>query len=236
MDTVSILGGLTKFSPIISIRSIIDKDMGVLKYVLLELRNEKYFDLDKVTNKTYFEILSDLYNRSEVNPLYYLMKNEADKDFLDECYKELLTDYEDEIMHYSVLTDMYALIQEFKDSGDIIPYILYYTDLEKQFCETDPVLSKFQAVHIEEFKKEIAKYTQIYFNYVDEVREVLDIIEKRAIYFSTAGYNLAEDNDGFIDDDLLNELILRGNNMAVYDMYGPVVEKRYKPKENEETN
>ena len=77
----------TKFTPLISFYTLIDRDMGLIKNILINYRNEEIFNLKQ--DKKYFEILGEVYKRKESNPLYYLLKvdNKENRSFLDECYE-----------------------------------------------------------------------------------------------------------------------------------------------------
>lgn len=56
----TLLGTINKSTPLISIEAILDLDMAVIKYAILELRNPKYFDLDKVSDMSYIQLLGEI--------------------------------------------------------------------------------------------------------------------------------------------------------------------------------
>lgn len=212
----------TKFTPLISFHAIIDMDMGLIKNILINYRNENVFDLKK--DKKYFEILGEIYRRKETNPLYYLLKvdNQAARTFVDECYQEFLAEKEEEILSYSVSTDMYNLMRDFYNNSEIIPTILYYSQYQKNVLDNDPFLCKIKSVYIEDLKTDQEKrniYDQFYFKTIDEAELFLPLSNK-TFYFSTTGRNLNETNDDilFSNEDVY-EIYKRGNKINLFDIY-----------------
>lgn len=212
----------TKFTPLISFYSIIDRDMGLIKDILINYRNENVFDLKK--DKKYFEILAEIYKRKEDNPLYCLLKvdNESSRIFVDECYEEFITEKEEEILSYSVTTDMYNLMREFINSSEIIPTILYYTQYQKNILDNDPLLSKIKTVGIRELRRHENKrneYDQFYFRYITEADIFLNLSNK-TFYFSTSGVNLNDDNDDIkLSNEEVFDIYKRGNKINLFDIY-----------------
>lgn len=211
-----------KFTPLISFYSIIDVDMGLIKDIIINYRNENVFDLKK--DKKYLDILSSIYKRKETNPLYYLLRvdNKESRDFVDECYEEFITEKEEEILSYSVTSDMYNLVREFYNSSEVIPTILYYSQYQKNVIDNDPLLSKIKSVSFIELKRNEEKrneYDQFYFRYIEE-SEIFLSLKNKTFYFSTTGRNLIEDNS---DIDISNEDVIeiykRGNKINLFDMY-----------------
>ena len=212
-DSTKIWGEFeTKFTPLISFYSIIDRDIGLIKNILINYRNENVFDLKK--DKKYFEILADIYQRKENNPLYYLLKvdNESSRAFVDECYEEFITEKEEEILSYSVTTDMYNLMREFINSSEIIPTILYYTQHQKNILDNDPLLSKIKTVAIGELRRHENKrneYDQFYFR-----------LSNKTFYFSTSGVNLNDTNDDIkFSNEEVFDIYKRGNKINLFDIY-----------------
>lgn len=212
----------TKFTPLISFYSIIDRDMGLIKNILMNYRNEDIFDLKK--DKKYFEILGSIYRRKEENPLYYLLKidNEQSRVFVDECYEEFISEREAEVLSYSVTTDIYNLLRDFNNSSEIIPAILYYTQAQKNIIDNDPLLSKIKSVSIGELTRHPEKrdeYEQFYFKFIEEAEMFLELRNK-TFYFSTTGRNLNENNDDikFTNEEVL-EIYKRGNKINLFDIY-----------------
>ena len=212
----------TKFTPLISFYTLIDRDMGLIKNILINYRNEEIFNLKQ--DKKYFEILGEVYKRKESNPLYYLLKvdNKENRSFLDECYEEFITERESEVLSYSVTTDMYNLIREFVNSSEVIPTILYYTQAQKNILDNDILLSKIKSISIDELtqnEEKKAEFEQFYFKFIDESIPFLSL-SNRTFYFSTTGLNLDENNEDIIfsNEDVF-EIYKRGNKINLFDMY-----------------
>lgn len=227
------VGLIYKSSPVISFYSLIDEDMSLIKYVIKEFRNKEVFDLEKISNMTYMQILSSIYKRKYKNPLYFLSKDEKYNDFLDECYEEFISLYEKDILNYAVSTEMMNVIIQFKKSGDIVPYILYYNDTQKDFIES---IDRFRGIntvsleYLSEKDSDIGNrkqlYTQFYFKYFDEIDPFKDLIGK-TYYFSTCGLNLNDDNSDIKENDLIIDLIKRNNKINLFDMYRMDILGRY---------
>lgn len=210
-----------RFTPLISFYSIVDIDMGLIKNILINYRNENVFDLKK--DKKYFEILSEIYKRKEKNPLYCLLKidNEKSREFVDECYKEFINEREEEILSYAVSTDIYNLIRQFYNSSEIIPTILYYTKAQKDIINNDQLLSKIKSISIDELNNDESKnqFEQFYFKYLDEAESFWNLNNK-TFYFSTTGINLNDNNDDInISNEDIYEIYKKGNKINLFDMY-----------------
>lgn len=219
MNTV--WGGLSeKFTPLISFRSIVDEDMGLIKNIIINYRDDRFFNLD--INKSYFSILGDLYKRKYINPLYYLMKDEKDKEFLDQCYSEFMTEKEDEVLQYAITSDIYNLVRDYNNSGEIIPTILYYSQAQKKVIDNDALLSKIRSISIEELANSNSKrnsFGQFYFRTVEELDPFADLKHK-TFYFSTIGTNLNETNDDIkFDNEFVMKIYTNGSKINLFDMY-----------------
>lgn len=219
MNTV--WGGLNeKFTPLISFRSIVDEDMGLIKNIIINYRDDNYFNLN--ITKNYFHILGDLYKRKYINPLYYLMKDEKDKEFLDQCYSEFMTDKEDEVLQYSITSDIYNLVRDYNNSGEIIPTILYYSEAQKKVIDNDPLLSKIKSISVEELKKSESKrnsFGQFYFRTTEEA-DIFLHLKHKTFYFSTMSINLNEANDDIkFDNEFVIKIYTNGSKINLFDMY-----------------
>ena len=214
-------GGLKeRLTPLISFHSIIDEDMGVLKDVIINYRNEEIFNLDIKRNK--FQIIGDLYRRKYENPLYYIMKDEKYKSFVDECYEEFITEKEDEILNYSISTEIYQLIEEFKKSNDIIPTILYYSEAQRKVIENDALLSKINYISFSNLisnRDRIEDFGQFFFKRINESNPFKDF-KAKTYYFSTCGLNLNEDNSDLnMDNDFVFHIYKNGGRISLFDLY-----------------
>ena len=226
MNTVgsNVLGGLNKSTPLISIYTVLDLDMAVIKYTLINLRNPQYFDLDKVTDMSYIQLVGEIYRRKYINPLYYLMKSEDLKESMDEVYNELMEKEEYELLKLAPSTDILPLLDSFVKSGDIKPSILCYNDIEKQFLEENQ--NQFRGISIITLKEIMNStnnfnvYSQIYLRYWEkEIVYFKNKIIRRTFYVSTSGFNLTEDNNDLENNDLILEILKYNNKISLFDMY-----------------
>ena len=215
----SALGGMLKAIPLISFHSIIDEDIACLKYAILDIGVNPSFDLDSIKSKTFYNIIYDLYMRKYKNPIYYIKSNNANIELLDRVYDELLTDIEDKVLKRAITTEMYSVLLEFKQSSDIIPNILYYTEAQKVLLQSIDKLSGINLVNIEEAKINPNQWSQFYFKYTTEF-EPFEKLKDKTFYFSSCGLNLNEDNSDInIEKDRLVSAIKNRNKISLYDIY-----------------
>ena len=218
--------GLTKKSnPLISFHCLIDEDLSLIKYVLLNFRNETVFDLNKVINMTFFDIIRELYERKYKNPLEFLMKNDNDRSFLQECYNEFIRDHESEILEHATGTEIMRLIVDYKNSGDIIPYILYYTDAQKAILDSEKTLNNIKKLKYDklvrgDYPEKAEDFSQYYFKYIDEIFDCkFENFSGKTFYFSTCSLNLNEDNSDIKDPEFAMNVIKNDSKMNLFDLY-----------------
>ena len=214
----STIGGM-KSIPLISFHTIIDEDLACLKYAILDIGINPSFNLDSIKSKTFYNIVHDLYMRKYKNPLYYIKSDNANIELLDRVYEELLTDVEDKVLKHAVTTEMFNVLLDFKQSSDIIPSILYYTEKQKALLESINSLKGITLVSIEEAKTQPNQWSQIYFKYITEL-DPFEKLEDKTFYFSSCGLNLIEDNSDIdIERNRLLDIIKNRNKISLYDMY-----------------
>lgn len=207
--------GVINSSPLISIDTIIDEDLSLILYVLSQIRNEKVFDFSKVSGLEINSLIKLLYTRRYKNPLYLLMRDESNKEFLDECYKEFKSSGE-YLVYNAVGTDFFNVVEKFKEAGDIRVTILYHNDGEKYVIDNDPLLSSLDTTSS---NKNMQYYSQLYFRYVDDAKNFLNKMTKKTFYFSSSLLNLNDDCDDFKDSSIIDQLINYRNDISIFDMY-----------------
>ena len=175
-----------KSTPVISFYSIIDEDMAVIKYIILNLYNKNIFDEEFIKNKSYIELLYSIYKRKVHNPLHVIMKDKSYSDFLDNVLEELLNEHEEEILELGVKTEVYNAIIDFQKSREVIPTILYYTDAQKRIIDLEPEFNNIRAMHISEFTNSNTRVTNsdFFFRYIQEADAVKGL-DHKTFYFST---------------------------------------------------
>lgn len=225
---------MIKSTPLVSFECLIDTDIGVIRYCLNEFPNPTYFNLEKMNNLHRLELIGLEYKRKVKNPLLVASNDnllDQDKEFLDECYKEMIDTKYQSILSYSYSTEFVNAIKLFKDSGDINPTILISNDYQKTIIENHPIMSQFPMISISEIKSgdiDPDMFSQFYFRYLDEALPFTSTkITGKTFYFSTSGLNLNEENNDLIDHQAIQDCIHYGNLVSVFDMYRMDIIGRY---------
>ena len=143
--------------PLISFYSIIDEDISVLKYAILEYNKYKYFDISKISNLNFHQLLGEVYNRDFINPLYIIKNDNIAncENTLDKIYDKFINDNEALVLNHSTYTEIYRLIIEFKKASNIVPSILYYTKAQKDLLESIKEFKGISLVSIDELSTKI---------------------------------------------------------------------------------
>lgn len=209
--------GAIKIAPLISFNTLVDTDMGLLNYVYNEYRNDKYFNFGLFNN--YQKLIEKVYKRKEENPLYCIMRNGKDKKFLDECYKEFLDTKEEEILSYSITTQMKMVIYEFDNfsSNRIDPVILYYDDYQKEVLDGEDYLNDIKKIKYPISMRDRQYIDSFYIKTISEA-EPFSKLSGKSFYFSSCGLNLDDEQKDLKYSDLLRQIILN-NQFAIFDMY-----------------
>ena len=225
---------MIKSTPLVSFECLVDTDIGVIRYCLNEFPNPTYFNLEKMNKLNKLELIGLEYKRKEKNPLLVASNDnllDQDKEFLDECYKEIIeTKYQD-VLSYSYYTQFVELIKLFKDSGDINPTILYNNEYQKEIIENHPIMKQFPIVSMSEINSGDINpdmFSQFYFRYLDEAIPFTSMkLTGKTLYFSTSGLNLNEENNDLIDHQVIQDCIHYGNLVSIVDMYRMDIIGRY---------
>ena len=205
----------TAANPLISFNSIIDLDIALIDYIVVENR---VIDTSIISDKSYFQFLSEIYMRKYKNPLYYFSKSEKDKADLDALYKSIMQDKEVDILKHSIATEVYNLLLEFYNEPDINPTILYYTDAQKDYIEDETYLQKIDHVSLQEAKENM--YSQFFFKDIEEIDPFKAGMKNSTIYFASSGLNLNDKNEDIImSNEDIASLLYRNNRINLYDMY-----------------
>lgn len=213
------VGGINA-TPLIAFNTIIDEDISLISYIIKYVRNHDIFDLDKLKEYDMIKVVSEVYLRDYDNPLYFLMKDEKDKEFLDQCYKEFMESQEF-YDYFIVSSDFYQLIQMFISSGEVKPTVLCKTEKEREIVLKDDVLSHLSILMIDDVnEKSLSKYQQFYFYRLrDSEKFIYNDISFRTYYFSSMGCNLTKDKDELADSEYINNITKFQNRISIFDMY-----------------
>lgn len=221
-------------TPTFSFHSIVDEDISLLSYVIANYYDTSVFDFSSILNTDFFTALKYVYNREMINPLRLFMVEGADEKFVDECYEELISTREEEVLEYGIITKIPTLIRMFKDSGGMNPSIFYYNDIQREALEDIEELEDIQKI---EFNKVLeSEHKQIFINYYTEA-EKLTSLRAKTIYMSTKRFNVIA-LQNFQNNPYLTELVGQFNKFSIYDLYSNIIEYEavYNDGEEEEDN
>lgn len=230
----NILGGVGSSitTPLISFDVIIDQDVSLITYVVKNIHNKDVFDYGKLKQfSKYKDVVKELYLRKYMNPLYLIMRDDENKEFLDECYEEFkqTQEYFD---HYIVASDFYDVVIRFLDSdGTIIPTILCKTEKEKSIIEKDNNLKGISILMMDDFNENcFAKYGQYYLRYSYEIDRYMEYKPiGKSFYISSCGLNRTEDNSDIeFTENIETLLSKRLNHVNIFDMYIQEISERNK--------
>lgn len=218
MSKESLFGGVNlKLAPLISFYSIIDTDFGLINLIYDQYLDETIFKKD-FFNKTTIDIVREIYNRRDINPLYLIAKEEVSRELLDQYYKEFIENKIVDILNYSISTEIINLIEDFNQSKDVISTILCYNKSQIDLLDNEPKLADNKKILLTSLNdREKDKYIHFFFKNVDEV-EPFKKLRNKNFYFSSSYINLDENNDLY-NSKLIDEIIRRSNTISIFDMY-----------------
>ena len=218
-DIISRMSGVgVSSTPLVAFDTIVDTDLSLVLYCIKNFRNYDVFRLDEIRKNSVVDIIKALYFRSYRNPLYFLAIDESKYEFLDECYKEFM-ETEEFLSDKAITTDMYDLVEQFLNSGEIATTILYRSEQEKKIIDNDKLLSKLGSVSIDEVDMDF--YTQIYLRYLEDIIPIKKLMN-RAVYISSMSLNMNDDSTDLRDDgekDIVRDLAILHNEVSVFSLY-----------------
>lgn len=203
-----------KSSPVISFDVLVDIDLAVAKYCILN--NTPEIDYQKLKSINYYQLIGLLYRRKCDNPLRVIARNEVDDAHIDELYFRTISLHQEEILSCAVFTDIHKLLKEFVKSADISPYILCYNDLQKSLIQ-DSDLKNITVLNLNESKHE---KTQYYLKYLTDIEKFNEVSTDVTFYVSSCGLNLNDDNtDLNMDRDDVLKIAVNRSKISIFDMY-----------------
>lgn len=217
--------GASNLAPLISFDTIFDLDIGLIQVIYSEFLDPDIFNID-FFKRDLIDIIQDLYNRKEVNPLYICSNHKVDRKLLDEYYDQFIENYKEEIVYNSVSTAVLEMVKLFNQSNDIVPTILCKDEIEFEMMENEYNFSNNKIVLLDELSMSDRKsYNQFYFKYIEDV-DSFSSFRKKTYYFSTAKRNLNEEGTDLKDSEYIDEILLRGNNINIFNLYDIERKKR----------
>ncbi len=211
-------GGANHLAPLISFDTIFDLDIGLIQLIYSEFLDPKIFHID-FFQRNLIDIIKDIYDRSDKNPLYICSNPNIDHSLLDEYYNQFMKDYKSEIVYNSVSTSVLEMVKLFNKSNDITPTILCKDEIEAEMFDNEYDFPNSKIVLLNKLSMNDRKsYNQYYFKYVEDVAS-FSTFKAKTYYFSTIRLNLNEDKSDLKESDYIDEIILRGNNINIFNLY-----------------
>lgn len=209
----------SSMNPLVSFNAIIDMDMALIHYIILDYEDKDIFDIQKISDKSYFELLSEIYKRKYKNPLLYFLKSEDQRDRFDEIYKTLMSEREADILKHAIATEIYDLLLTFVKESDIYPSIVYYTDAQREYLEDETNLMGIQRFSLDEIRSNGLTFSQYYLNTIDEFN-LFKNVPSTSFYVSTAGINLNDtDENIMVDEETISRISYNESVLNLYDIY-----------------
>ena len=216
-----ILGGGMKSAPVFLFNTVVDTDLGLVKYFIK--KDVDFIDYALLKTLSFTDLIGLIYRRKDINPLTVLHKTDSiSKEELDSIYEQ----YKDApgIISESVLTDISKLVLQFNKVTDISPVIL---------CPSDKHIDLLNNTELKEIQKvtmtnvNLSSKTEVYMKYTKDL-EPFKKMKAVTFYISSCGVNLVEAND---DLDMSREevfsLVENNNRISLFDMYQMDIIGRY---------
>ena len=182
--------GTTLNNVLIDFNMVIDTDIGLLRFMLMNGYSDDSFFNKKVKNKEQKDLIKLLQNRDEANPLslFFRKDNEAIYSQRYKLYNEFIdTNYKD-IIDLSIKTSMFDLCNIWKQLGEIRPTILCKNIEEEHLIESKDknlatVISNYEDIDLD-------KYDSIF---VKDCYKLLDFptdaLYRKGIYVADYAFN-----------------------------------------------
>ena len=211
-------GGANHLAPLISFDTIFDLDIGLIQLIYSEFLDPKIFNIE-FFQRDLIDIIRDIYHRRDMNPLYICSNQGVDHLLLDEYYQQFMNEYKPEIVYNSVSTAVLEMIKLFNQSKDIVTTILCKDEIEVEMVKNEYDFPNNKIALLDKLSMNDRKsYNQYYFKYVEDVA-LFSAFKAKTYYFSTIRLNLNKDESDLKESDYIDEIILRGNNINIFNLY-----------------
>lgn len=220
MNNIITSGTSQSMVPLIMFDTIVDTDIGLLYLIYNEYLDGTVFNKE-LWEKPIDEILNIIYYRKTKNPLIPFSIID-DIQELDSLYDDFINKRYIDILWKSVTTEMYNLVKLFLETSEIVVYIGYRNELEKEIIDSDPVLSKVTSININSLSKEdlYKNFKQYYCKYIEDLLLFDDDnCAGKTIYLSTIRSNFNENNDDLRETNYLQNIVKRMNQISLFDLY-----------------
>ena len=217
MDQIGI-GGLTKSIPVFSFNTIVDMDVSLIAYVYNNYYDTSVFNFDGFDSAKFLDLIGMIYLRKCKNPLKLFALPEVEDTFLDECYKEFIETKQQDILEYSVLTEIPKLISNFLSTSEIIPKVMYYNQNQLNVLNQIERLDRIEKIPYQKINN--THFTQLYLKDITECKNIE--CEEKTIYFASNWYTVNSLDKNELSDEereIVSKIFLKKNNINVFDLY-----------------
>lgn len=202
-------------SILVSFDMIFDVDYGLIQLI----RNENYNKLD--TFKSGIYNLNDLYlhqllsEREEENPLSIIIYNKY-KNQMNSFYNQFITNKYENILKYTIPTDLYNLINVYKKTNLVSIDILCRNKLQEQFIDNH---CKFSRIMVEDLSKlDLSKYDTLYIKYFKNALSIKNKLIGKNLYIANYKWNLNKD-DNILPKSEIRDVLSDALSISVIDIY-----------------
>ena len=225
MSKLEFGGVMSYHAPLFSFHSIYDIDIGLVNLIREKYLNDKVFD-PLFFKQSKLKIISDMYRRTESNPLTVFAKPDISKEDLDDYYNQFLEKEYQYIYDQCVSTEILNYIDFFTEDKEINPTILCYNDYEQKIVKDETILKQLKIQRLDEnnlLSVDIQRsYSEFYVKRVEEL-DIFDKVLDMSFYISSFGPNfeLNDKNEKVIKQTKVIDIntVCPINSFNIFDMY-----------------
>jgi hypothetical protein len=194
----------------------IDTEFGLLQLIKNNFLDGNVFNINKLVNQSAGELILSLIDRKEKNPLSVVANDTTSKEDLDDYYKEFMRDEYNNILKYSVTTEMKSLLELMKTEPSFHVTFLCKNEDEVNVLKNDSATSDCKFI-IDNPDNDYSKFTAYYFKYISkDISKFL--FEYKNYYFSKYRINFDEDFNLY-EPAIVDKIIALGGSIEILDLY-----------------
>ena len=184
--------------------SIIDIDLGFVRFIKKNFSNSKYMDQDILKNNDELFYKSLLVSRENPNPLSVVI-NPIYKDSIDSLYNEILEANYDEILEMTSPLALFPIFINSIESGFLNVSILYKNEHEKQYIKKMlPEEKSFNMLYRYDPKVNLDLFNCIYMKNFSDI--LTTKLLTKDVFVLGYRYNLEHGEDRVLKLDILNQV------------------------------
>ena len=190
---------------------LVDKDYGLIQLIKKDYSDNDFIDdiIFKMKDKI---LLGELLTRKEKNPLSIIFKKDYTQS-LDSLYNEFLELELDNILNYSLITNMLDLMITYVETSSAIVTVICKNKSEEQFINK----YKLKTIVYEDFSKlDIKEYDSIFIKDYSKILEFKNLIAKN-IFIGRYNFNLEDDE--YTPKEDISVLVGNHNIVSIIDVY-----------------